>query len=101
MIVEPVERSPRTYSGAVIGSIALALVLAAGAMIWSYSLSNKLAYQQTALANADAQNSKLNAALQDTDARLNVATDTLKTSLGVTQQQLDTRSKALQVREAQ
>jgi hypothetical protein len=85
----------------VFGSIVLAVILAAGAMIWSYSLSNKLAAQQTALTNADAQNSKLSAALQDTDARLNVATDTLKTSLGVTQQQLDTRSAALQVREAQ
>jgi predicted nucleic acid-binding Zn-ribbon protein len=98
---ETVEGSPRNYSGAVFGSIALAMVLGVGAMIWSYSLSNKLAYQQTALTNADAQNSKLSAALQDTDARLNVATDTLKTSLGVTQQQLDTRSTALQGREAQ
>ena len=40
-----------------------------------------------------------NIALQDTNARLNVTTDELKTSLGLTQQQLDARSAALQVRE--
>ena len=36
----------------------------------------------TGLADSTAQNAKLAAALQDTDARLNVATDELKTSLG-------------------
>jgi chromosome segregation ATPase len=69
-------------------------------MIWSYTLSTQMATQQQALTNAAAQNAKLTAALQDTDARLNVATDELKTSLGLTQKQLDTRSTELQVREA-
>jgi chromosome segregation ATPase len=75
------------------------MLLGLGGIVWSYSLSNKLAVQQQALTVAAAQNTKLSAALQDTDARLNVATDALKTSLGMTQQQLDTRSAALQVRE--
>ena len=69
-------------------------------MIWSYTLSTKLAAQQQATADSAAQNTKLAAALQDTNARLNVATDELKTSLGLTQAQLDTRSAALQIREA-
>jgi chromosome segregation ATPase len=51
------------------------------------------------VADSTAQNTKLAAALQDTNARLNVATDELKNSLGLTQKQLDTRSAALQVRE--
>ena len=75
------------------------MLLGMGGIIWSYTLSNKLATQQQALADAAAQNTKLSAALQETNARLNVATDELKTSLGLTQKQLDTRSAALQVRE--
>jgi len=80
-------------------AITIAVVLGIGAMIWSYSLSTKLAAQQQAVADSTAQNAKLTAALQDTNSRLNVATDELKTSLGVTQAQLDTRSAELQVRE--
>jgi chromosome segregation ATPase len=96
---EIVERTPRTYSGALLAAIAVALLLGLGGILWSYNLSGKLAAQQQALANATAQNAKLAAAQQDTDARLNVATDELKTALGLTQKQLDTRSAALQVRE--
>jgi hypothetical protein len=97
---ETVEGTPRTYSGALLAAIAVAILLGLGGILWSYVLSHKLAAQQQALTDAVAQNTKLAAALQDTNARLNVATDTLKTSLGVTQKQLDTRSAALQVRAA-
>ena len=96
---EIVETTPRSYSGALLAAVAVAMLLGIGAMIWSYSLSNKLAAQQLAMTDSTAQNTKLAAALQDTNARLNVATDELKTSLGLTQKQLDTRSAALQIRE--
>ena len=97
---ESVQGTSGTYSGALLAAIAIAMVLGVGAMIWSYTLSTKLAAQQQATADSAAQNTKLAAALQDTNARLNVATDELKTSLGLTQAQLDTRSAALQIREA-
>ena len=96
---EIVEVTPRRYSSALLAAIAVALLLGLGGIIWSYTPSNRLATQQQALTDAAAQNTKLAAALQDTDARLNVATDQLKASLGVTQKQLDARSSALQVRE--
>ena len=96
---EIVETTPRSYSGALLAAVAVAMLLGIGAMIWSYSLSNKLAAQQLTMSDSTAQNTKLAAALQDTNARLNVATDELKTSLGLTQKQLDTRSAALQIRE--
>jgi hypothetical protein len=99
MTVEVVQETPRTHSGSLLAAIAVALLLGVGGMIWSYTLSSKLATQQQALTDAAAQNTRLSAALQNTDARLNVATDAMKTSLGLTQQQLDTRSAALQVRE--
>jgi chromosome segregation ATPase len=94
-----VEETPRTNSGALLAAIAVAILLGLGGIIWSYTLSSKLAAQQQALADATAENTKLAAALRDTDARLNAATDESKTLLGQTQKQLDTRSAALQVRE--
>jgi len=97
---EIVQETPRTYSGALLATLAVALLLGLGGILWSYILSGKLATQQQAQTDAAAQNTKLTAALKDTDARLAVATDALKTSLGVTQKQLDTRSAALQAREA-
>lgn len=97
---EVVQETPTKYSGALLAAITVAILLGLGGLIWSYTLSTQMATQQQALANAAAQNTKLTAALQDTDARLNVATDELKTSLGLTQKQLDTRSAELQVREA-
>ena len=96
---EGIERAPRTHSGALVAAIAVALVLGLGGIVWSYILNGKLAVEQQSLADSAAQSTKLSAALNDTDARLNVATDALKTSLGVTQQQLDTRAAALQDRE--
>jgi septal ring factor EnvC (AmiA/AmiB activator) len=99
MTDEIVEETPRRFSGALLAAIAVAMLLGLGGVLWSYTLSNKVASQQQALANAAAQNSKLAAAQQDTDARLNVATDELKTSLSLTQKQLDTRATELQVGE--
>jgi hypothetical protein len=99
MTEEIVQESPRSYSGALLAAVAVALLLGVGAMIWSYTLNTRLATQQQALTDSGAQNTKLAAALQDTNARLNVATDELKTSLGLTQKQLDTRSAALQASE--
>jgi hypothetical protein len=96
---EIVEETPRSNSGALLAAIAVAILLGLGGIIWSYTLSSKLAAQQQALADAAAQNTKLAAAQRDTDARLNAATEQLKASLGVTQNQLDTRAAALQVRE--
>jgi hypothetical protein len=100
MTVEVVQESPRAHSGSLLAATAVALLLGLGGIVWSFTLSNKLAVQQQAMTDAAAQNSKLSAALKDTDARLYVATDAMKTSLGLTQQQLDTRAEALQAREA-
>ena len=96
---EIVEETPRTNSGALLAAVAVALLLGLGGIIWSFTLNSRLATQQLALTDAAAQNTKLAAAQQDTDARLSAATDQLKTSLGVTQNQLDARAAALQVRE--
>ena len=89
------QKTPRTYSGALLAAIAVAILLGLGGVIWCYTLSGQVASQQRAQADAATQNTKLVAALQDTDARLTVAA----AALGMTQKQLDTRSAALQNRE--
>ena len=96
---EIVEKTSRTHSGSLLAAIAFAIVLGLGGIIWSATLNSKLAGLQQAQADVAAQNTKLLAAQQDTNARLNVATDELKSSMGLTQKQLDTRAAELQVRE--
>jgi hypothetical protein len=99
MTDEIVAVTPRTHSGALLTAVAAAMVFGLGGLIWNYTLSNKIDAQQQAMADTTAQNTRLAAALKDTDARLYVATDELKTSLGLTQKQLDARATKLQVRE--
>jgi len=80
------------YSGALLGAIALAVLAAIGGLIWTYTLSSRIAHQETALAEANQQSAKLEAELRETNARLRVATDELGKSLGLTQKQLDARA---------
>ena len=94
-----IDETPRTYSGALLAAIAIALVGAVAGLIWSYTLSSRLSSQQVELTDAKQQNVKLAAALRETDARLRVATDELGKSLGLTQKQLDARADEIIRRE--
>lgn len=94
-----IDDAPRTYSGALLAAIAVALVGAVAGLIWSYSLSGRLSTQQAELADARQQNVKLAAELRETDARLRVATEELGKSLGLTQKQLDERADEIVRRE--
>jgi chromosome segregation ATPase len=97
---DEVQEVPRTYSGALLAAIAIALLAAIGGLIWTYTLTGKLSSQQGELTEAKQQNVKLEAELRETDARLKVATDELSTSLGLTQKQLDARAQEIMTREA-
>jgi DNA anti-recombination protein RmuC len=94
------EDAPRTYSGAILGVLALALLCALGGLIWSYTLSGRLTRQEAALAEANQQNLKLAADLRETDARLKVTADELGKSLGLTQKQMDARAQQIIAHEA-
>ena len=98
---EEVESVPSTqpHSGALLGAIGVALLAGLGGLIWSFTLNSRLSTQQTELAEAKQANVKLEARLRETDARLEVATDELKTSLGLTQKQLDSRAQEITARE--
>jgi DNA anti-recombination protein RmuC len=89
----------RSISGALIGVVAAALLLALGGLVWSYTLSTRLTRQEAALTQAKEQNTKLDAELRETDARLKVATQELGQSLGLTQKQLEARSQDILRRE--
>ena len=94
-----VETTP-SYSGALLGAIALAVLAALGGLAWSYALSNRITRQEAALSEANQQNAKLEAQLRETNARLHVATDELGKSVGMTQKQLDARAQEIMAREA-
>ena len=94
-----VENTPRTYSGALLATIAVALLAGVGSLIWNYTLSGRLSTQQTELTDAKQQNVKLAAEQRETDARLRVTTEELGKSLGLTQKQLDERAQELIRRE--
>jgi hypothetical protein len=96
---DELENAPRTYSGALLAVIGAALVAAVAGLIWTYTISGRVAHQEAALADANQQNVKLAAQLRETNARLTVATDELGKSLGLTQKQLDERAQSLIARE--
>jgi hypothetical protein len=93
-----VETAP-AYSGALLGAIAVAVLAALGGLVWSYTLSSRIARQETALSEANQQNAKLDAQLRETNARLRVATDELGKSVGMTQKQMDARAQDIIRRE--
>ena len=93
-----IETTP-AYSGALLGAIAIAVLCALGGLIWSYTLSGRIAHQETALSEANQQNAKLQAELRETNARLRVATDELGRSVGLTQKQMDERAQQIIARQ--
>jgi hypothetical protein len=96
---EEMEEAPRTYSGAFLAVIAIALLAAVGGLIWCFTLGSRVSAQQAELNDAKQQNAALAAQLRETDARLRVTTDELAKSLGLTQRQLDQRAQEIVARE--
>ena len=91
--------TPRTYSGALLAVLAVALLTAIAGLIWCATLSSRLGATQNDLADTKQQNANLAAQLRETDARLRVTTDELGKSLGLTQKQLDARASDILRRE--
>jgi DNA anti-recombination protein RmuC len=91
--------TPRSYSGALLAAIALALLAGVASLIWSWSMSSSLASQQKELNAANEENKTLAAELRETDARLKVATEELGNSLGLTQKQMESRAQEILQRE--
>jgi hypothetical protein len=91
--------TPRSYSGALLAAIAIALLAGVGGLIWSWSLSGALANQQKQI---DAANEKIKtqaAELRETKAKESVDSEELGQSMGLTQKQMDAKAQEIIARE--
>jgi hypothetical protein len=75
-----------------LAALAVALLAGVGGLIWTATVSSRVSHQETALADANQQNLKMAAELRETNARLEVATQELGKSMGLTQKQMDARA---------
>ncbi len=75
--------------------LVVAMLAALAGLMWSYSLAGRLTHAEAELASTQQQNRKLANALQDTNAKLSVTSETLGHSLGLTQEQLERRADEL------
>ena len=91
----PEGKEPRDYSKLMMGVLAVAVLGAVAGLTWSYSLAGRLTHAEAQVASTQAQNAKLASALEETNARLRVTSETLGHSLGLTQQQLEERANDL------
>jgi len=89
----------RSYSGLFMGVLAVAVLCALAGLIWSYTLAGRLTKAEAEVASAQQNNQKLQTALNQTNARLQVTTETLGQSLGMTQKQLEEKAEALLARQ--
>ncbi len=90
--VEPVERSG---SVPVLVIAVLALLTAAGALIWCYGLSNHLDAAEKHLAEAKQQNAALAEKEEALTARLRATTETMGASVGMTQKQIELKTQSI------
>src|SRR4051794_15335108 len=93
------ETPERNYTSLYVGGLLLAILASIGGLIWSYTLSNRLAKSESALIAANKENDKLAAELKETDARLTVTSETLGKSVGMTQKQLELKAAQLMARQ--
>jgi DNA repair exonuclease SbcCD ATPase subunit len=91
----PVVPEQRSFSGLFLALLAVAVIAAIAGLAWSYHLSGRVTNAEAQLSQAQQRNEKLAATLDDTNARLKVTTETLGHSLGLTQQQLETKAQEL------
>lgn len=89
----------RSYSSLFTIILGVAVLCALAGLIWSYTLAGRLTHAEAQLATAQQQNEKLSTALNETNARLRVTSETLGQSLGMTQKQLEQKAQDLLTRQ--
>jgi len=88
-------KESRSFSGLFLGLLALAVLAAIAGLGWTYYLSGRLTHAEAQLSQAQHQNQKLAQALDETNARLKVTSETLGHSLGITQRELEQKAQDL------
>jgi multidrug efflux pump subunit AcrA (membrane-fusion protein) len=85
----------RNFSGLFLGLLGVAVIAAIAGLAWSYHLSGRVTNAEAQLSQAQQRNEKLASALDETNARLKVTTESLGHTLGLTQQQIETKAQQL------
>ncbi len=88
----PEEKRPSKWFVAL---MALAFVAAVAGLVWSYSLAGRLTHAEAQLAATQQQNRQLAKALDETNAKLRITSETLGHRLGMTQKELAQRARDL------
>jgi hypothetical protein len=85
----------RSISGALMGTIVVALLAALSGLIWCYSLQKNLGAAEVKLTAANQKNADLAQKLEATNARLRATSETLGQSVGMTQKQIELKAQAI------
>jgi hypothetical protein len=89
---EYVEHGPPAW---LTGVSIVALIVALGALIWSFTLQNRLSDTEAKLGTANQQNAALSEKVDDTNERMKAQGQALAQSVGLTQKQLEDKSGEL------
>jgi chromosome segregation ATPase len=90
----------RDVSSKLLIALGVTLLLAIGALVWCYGLSNHLSVAEKKLAAAEQKNAQLADQQQALSDRLRATTETLGQSVGLTQKQIETRTQTLMASQA-
>ena len=90
----------RDVSSKLLIALGVTLLLAIGALVWCYGLSNHLSVAEQKLAAAEQKNAQLAEQQQALSDRLRATTETLGQSVGLTQKQIEAKTQALMASQA-
>jgi chromosome segregation ATPase len=85
----------RSTSNALLVTLALGLLFGVGALIWCFTLQNRMSAAEQKLSNATQRNAVLTEQLENTNARLTATSETLSRNVGATQQQIEARAQSI------
>ena len=87
-------------SNALLGALAVLVLMSVGALIWCFGLNNHLKAAEDRIAAAEQKNVELAQKDEALSARLRATTETLGQSVGMTQKQIEMKTQAIMVAQA-
>ena len=85
----------RSVSGALLGTVAVALLAGLAGLVWCYNLQKNLGDAQKKLTVSAQKNAELTQQLEATNARLRATSQTLGQSVGMTQKQIELKTQSI------
>ena len=87
-------------SNALLGALAVLVLMSVGALIWCFGLNNHLKAAEDRIAATEQKNVELAQKDEALSARLRATTETLGQSVGMTQKQIEMKTQAIMVAQA-